>query len=789
MNHSKLKLFVRIGYILLFVYLAYVALILMNEDFLFLHFSIVSAALMLISFILMFVSIVEKRKLLIIASAIFSSLFILDFILRIIYSSYEHILINYTFDAIYYAIFAIAVCLFSLGILDFIAYMQKRKNIHNLAFENSSAIYVEYDKSTKNFIFQFSKSFSKLHHITTLTRNYTFEEIKAFTKEADKNIVAQVFQNNNFDEVIKLNMKLPDLQRYLSFYFYAPNQNDHLMWIAFDVTDMDTMKKQLALSKNQLKELSLANKEVIENTNELIVIFDINGNVMQASNRYCEIFDLDPKKISGLYVNEIGTKLHQVKNDWFEEAIHEKISISISEYEKNGQRFFVSWKNVLLTDGYGQPKSIISVGEDITQITNLTKSLEYQADYNQITELLNTNGLNKKIKEIKEVRSAACFLIDIDEFYTILDYYGVEIAKKLLKLIASELSALLSKHDLLANNSEDHFILLLVNPSKVLIEKTKELLEEQIVKTYIEGDLHIQVKKRIGYAVYNEDTKDFNDLINYARLASYHKPDTQYNQVTKYQPIMKSNLEKNIILGNRLVDAIKHEKIDIHMQYIMDASTRKAIYVEALARWNDEVLGFISPDEFFKVARKSNLLEMLELHLLQKSFSSFKKLKEKEGHEEIKLTINLSPEIFLKEGFVNQFHQIAINNQVNPDDVFVEVSENTFVHNKTHCNEMIKKFKKSGYYIAIDDFGSEYSSLAVLENIEYDMIKIDGSFINHLESKKNHAIVEMISRIGSLSHKIIVAEMVETRDESEILLKTNIYLQQGYYFHKPQKLI
>lgn len=789
MNQRRLKLFTKIGYITLFVYLMYVAIAVTDKQLFFLYYSITSAALVIISVLLLIVSISEKRKLLFISSILFILLFLFEIIARSISQSFNDILINYTIDTIYQIVFAISVGIFGFGILDFLAYVQKRKNIHELAFENSSAIYIEYDKSTKTFMFQYSNSFAETHHTSNQIRNYSLEEIKSFTKVKDQGKLIQVLQNNNTENATEINIKLPDLIGFLTFFFYATKTENQFLWIAFDVSDMDTMKKQLSLTKNLLRELSLANKKVIENTNELIVILDLNGNVIQASNRYCEIFDYNPEEISGVYVNDIGNRYHGKTDEWITDVIENKISTSITKYKKNNEDFFISWKNVLLTDGFGKPKSIISMGEDITKITNLTTSLEYQANYNQITGLLNKNGLNKRIKELTDIRSAACFYIDIDEFYTITDYYGMEISEKLLRILGSELETLIMNNDILANHTEDQFILILINPSKVLIEKTKEILEGKIVKSYNIGDLYVQIKKRIGYALYKEDTKNFNDLINYAALAAYHKPDTQYNQVTRYQPLMKANLEKNIILGNRLFEAIKKKKIDIHMQYIMNASTQRAIYVEALARWNDDVLGFISPDEFFKVARKSNLLEMLEKHLIQKSLSSYKILKEKEGHEDIKLTINLTPEMFLKEGFAQQFYDITKLNQVNPKDVFIEVSENTFVHNNFICNQMIKKFKAFGFYIAIDDFGSEYSSLAVLENIEYDMIKIDGSFINHLESKKNHAIVEMISRIGSLSHKIIVAEMVETKDVSDILLKVDIFLQQGYYFHKPQKLI
>ncbi|BCR35777.1 EAL domain-containing protein [Mariniplasma anaerobium] len=789
MNQRRFKLFAKIGYATLFIYILYVAIAVADKELFFLYYSITSGALVLISILLMIVAIIERRKSLIISSLIFIALFIAEIIIRSIYQSFNDILINYTIETIYQIIFAIAVAIFGFGILDFLSFMQKRKNIQELAFENSSAIYIEYDKSAKTFIFEYSKSFSKAHHINKQTRKYSLEEIKSFTKEIDRHKLIEILEKNNVENTTEINIKLPDLNNYLSFYFYATKTNNHYLWIAFDVSDMDLMRKQLTITKNQLKELSISNKKVIENTNELIVILDMNGNVIQASNKYCEIFNYDPDEIVGVYVNDIGNRYHSDFDEWIKDVAEKKITTSVTKYKKNDEDFLISWKNVLLNDGDGKPKSIISMGEDITKITNLRNSLEYQANYNQITGLLNKNGLNKRIKELKDVRSAACFNIDIDEFYTVTDYYGIQISEQLLKILGNELKNIISSNDILANQSEDQFLLILINPSKVLIEKTKEILEEQIVKSYTIGDLYIQIKKRIGYAIYTDDTKNFNDLINYAALASYHKPDTQYNQVTRYQPIMKENLENNIILGNRLFEAIKNKKIDIHMQYIMDASTQKAIYVEALARWHDDVLGFIVPDEFFKVARKSNLIEMLELNLIEKSLSSFKILKEKEGQQDLKLTINLTPEMFLKEGFAQQFYDITILNQVNPKDVFVEVSENTFVHNNFICNEMIKRFKSFGFYIAIDDFGSMYSSLAVLENIEYDMIKIDGSIINHLESKKNHAIVEMISRIGSLSHKIIVAELVESKEVSDILLKVNIYLQQGYYFHKPQKMI
>lgn len=789
MKQRRSKKYIKFGYLALLIYVLYVIVILVNESLALLHFTITLGAFVLISILLLIVSIIERKTLLIISSAMFTLLFIFEYVIRLINHGYNITLINHTVDVIYHSLFIVAIVLFGIGILNFVVLIQKRKQIHALAFENSRAVYIEYDKGLKKYVLELSKNFMISHQIKNETSIYSFDEFLSFTHEKDKEKLKEIFLEGNIDFLNEISIKFPETNQYLLFIIHTTKINDKLLWIAFDVTDLDSMKKQLAFTESKYQELSLASKKVIENTTELIVIVDPEGNVIQASKRYCEVFECNSKMIRGSFVNNIGKKYHNDQEDWIRNVIDNKITYSVIDYDKHGEKFVISWKNILLTDFHGKPTSIISMGEDITKITNLTSSLEYQANYNQITNLLNKNGLNQRINGLKDVRTAACFMIDIDEFYAVVDYYGSDLSKKLLITIADELRALTTKEDILANDLDEKFMIMLVNPSKVLIEKMKESLEEQIVKSYIIDETYIQVKKRIGYALYKDDSDSFKELLNYAGLASYYKTDTAYNQVIRYQPSMKNNLEKNIILTNRLYHAINNKKIDIHMQHIVNALDQKIVYVEALARWHDEVIGFISPDEFFRVARKSNLLEMLEVYLVHKSLSSYKTLKINKAYQDVKLTINLTPEMFLKEGFAEKLAEITKSYGINHKDVFVEVSENIFVYNMLLCNQMIKKFKDFGFYIAIDDFGSKYSSLAVLENIEYDMIKIDGSFINHLESKKNLAIVQMISQIGSMSEKIIVAEMVETKEVSDILVKTNIYMQQGYFFHKPQKLI
>ena len=122
------------------------------------------------------------------------------------------------------------------------------------------------------------------------------------------------------------------------FLVFTTKSIDKSLWVAFDISDVDAMKKQLQLTKTQLTDLTLASRKVIENANELICIIDVNGNIIQASNRYCDIFDCNPQTIPGTYINTIGKKYHSDEKDWVKEIIDKKITYRVIEYEKGGEK-------------------------------------------------------------------------------------------------------------------------------------------------------------------------------------------------------------------------------------------------------------------------------------------------------------------------------------------------------------------------------------------------------------------------------------------------------------------
>nr|HPJ23576.1 EAL domain-containing protein [Bacillota bacterium] len=205
--------------------------------------------------------------------------------------------------------------------------------------------------------------------------------------------------------------------------------------------------------------------------------------------------------------------------------------------------------------------------------------------------------------------------------------------------------------------------------------------------------------------------------------------------------------------------------------------------------WNDQEMGYIPPDVFFQVAKETNQLHRLDSYMVKKSLDSFAKLREKKEYQKAKLTINITPTTLLDKNFFDYFNELVDSHSMSHDDIFIEISETTFINNHNICLERINQFKEKGYLIALDDFGTEYSSLSILEIVDFDIIKIDAHFVQNIDKFNNKEIIKMIRTITSRISKEIVAEGVETKAQSEALVELGCQIQQGYFLHRPENLL
>ena len=247
----------------------------------------------------------------------------------------------------------------------------------------------------------------------------------------------------------------------------------------------------------------------------------------------------------------------------------------------------------------------------------------------------------------------------------------------------------------------------------------------------------------------------------------------------------KSEPEVNI-LARKLSAAIEHDMIDIYFQKIINAQTNKTLYVEQLARWVDDDLGAIDPESMLKIAKSSRQLLRLDRYLINKSVELYKKYCQN-SDDTPKLALNLTPETFLHDATLKYLITVLKTHKITINQVCLEIAETTFMNDHEECIESINNYKTHGFAIALDDFGKSYSSLGILENIDYDVIKIDRLFTKTIDREKTQEIVKMIQKITAMSFKTLVIEGVENTTQKKHLEALKCTNFQGFLFHRPEK--
>ncbi|MBN2696454.1 MAG: bifunctional diguanylate cyclase/phosphodiesterase [Bacilli bacterium] len=456
-----------------------------------------------------------------------------------------------------------------------------------------------------------------------------------------------------------------------------------------------------------------------------------------------------------------------------------------NEYGGNGSSMWVHWNFEALTDNEDEIEIIIASGHEITDVIN---SCNRNNLIDQQTGLLNQQGLYGHMALIKEDAPAVAFFIDLWKFSRVNDYYGYNIGDRIITVIADELRYFENAKCSIARFSGDKYVVLCRNVTAAELEKNIEILIESANNTYeIEGN-EIQVDKRIGYALYPQDADNLDQLISRASLAMQHStPDNQFTLV-RYTRDMGDKLRQNILIASKLRFALAEKIVDIHFQKAVDIKDTCTLYLEELVRWSDNELGYISPLKLFEVAKESNLLETLEKYLVKLAFEKYGMIKKQDNGCITKLAINLAPQSLMDPEFIEYVDACRLETGLDSNDVCIEISESTFVNSLEDCIKRIDEYKARGYLIALDDFGKDYSSLAILERVAFDIIKIDKLFIDKIDDNKNQEIIKMILKIATMANKEIIAEGVETALQSEVLLELGCHIQQGFYLHKPEKM-
>ena len=424
------------------------------------------------------------------------------------------------------------------------------------------------------------------------------------------------------------------------------------------------------------------------------------------------------------------------------------------------------------------------------RLTHLDK-INRLAYYDTITGLPNKTKFIERLDESitnaqENNEKLALLFIDLDRFKLINDSLGHHAGDTLLKIISERLLGHLRDKDIFFRWGGDEFTIIIekansLDTLKAIAARIIDYMSQPI--TISENEISITTS--IGIAIYPTDCSDSNELIKCADVAMYKAKESGRNRCVFYTPKMNEQAHSKLTLENDLKKAIKNQEFVLHYQPKVCFQSGFISGVEALIRWKHPQLGMIQPNEFIPTLEETGLIIDVDEWILRNACKQIQ-LWKKYGLPPIVMSINISTIQFKSKSFLHLVEKILNETRINPKQLNIELTESIFIDESTSTFHILRRLKKLGIQLSIDDFGSGYSSLGYLKRLPVDYIKIDRSLLKNFDQNAKDAAI--ISAITFLAQKLdikIVAEGIETRSQLDSLRSHHCHEVQGFFFSRP----
>jgi diguanylate cyclase (GGDEF)-like protein/PAS domain S-box-containing protein len=462
----------------------------------------------------------------------------------------------------------------------------------------------------------------------------------------------------------------------------------------------------------------------------------------------------------------------------------------ISIHNKKGLLINVNITNIpIVVDN--EIVGVYGIGKDVTQQKKNQEKINYMAYHDPLTGLPNRRlfeeRLNQAIMDAQRNRKViGVMFIDLDRFKTINDTLGHGIGDELLFSVAKRIEGCLRKNDTVARQGGDEFTVLIkdVSCAEDVVIVAKKILR-YLNQPYYINEHEIETTPSIGIALYPTDGQDATTLMKNADTAMYRVKENGKNHYRLYTSHMSESSSKKRMLEKELHKALRNGELVIYYQPQVDIHQQKVMGVEALLRWQHPTMGLLSAGEFIPLAEETGFILPIGEWVLKQACEQAKQWQEA-GYPLIKIGVNLSPKQFYQDNLVDVVAKILLETNLPPGCLELEITESIAMSKAQETIDKLHELKKLGIQISMDDFGTGYSSLAYLTKFPIDTLKIAREFVNDIGSDvNNEAIVSSIIDMTRNLQLNVIAEGVETEEQSLFLQRHACNQMQGYLFSKP----
>jgi diguanylate cyclase (GGDEF)-like protein len=428
----------------------------------------------------------------------------------------------------------------------------------------------------------------------------------------------------------------------------------------------------------------------------------------------------------------------------------------------------------------------------IEELETKNQDLRRLAMFDHLTGLPNRTLLRELFGQsaasARRARSSMALLfIDLDEFKGINDTHGHSAGDELLVGVSQRLRATLRESDVVCRMGGDEFMVLLPRVEgwdavAHMAERLVSAVQAPMALTGISEPARVGAS--IGISMFPADSESFDALARAADVAMYRSKELGRGRYSFYHADMDVTLRARLALERELSDAIELDQLRLHYQPVLDARSGRIAGCEALVRWQHPQHGLLMPDAFIDTAERTGLIEALGQWVLDTACEQLARW-HAQGHSALQMAVNVSALQLQNPAFAQRVLATLARQSLGRDVLVLELTESTLLSEGDALQRAVTQLRAGGVQLAVDDFGTGFSSLAALKLVRPDRLKIDRSFVKDLPGQgSDSALVEAIFGMARALNVSVVAEGVETTEQRDWLINRGGHMQQGWLWSR-----
>ena len=524
------------------------------------------------------------------------------------------------------------------------------------------------------------------------------------------------------------------------------------------------------------------------NRDFLVELLRDDYDILEASNgvEAMELLDDDNNKISAVILDIVMPVMdgYEVLENMRQKQYLPRIPVIVTTIDGD-EESEIKALSMGASDFLRKPYNPVIVQKRLENIISLTESsaLINHLQKDRLTGVYTIEHFNDKVSRCLSEKTDEQYAIvysDMENFQLLKDLYNEDTGDSLLVYMAKVLRYYLKNGEYCGRMEADHFVLFVKYDKK----RIEDMLEEVV---RLVNEYPVKMNMILHFGIYIIDNKNISvhAMCNRAILP-LESIKGQYGKHIAYytEDILEKQIREQEIL-NCMEDAIKEQQFQVYFQPKYELNSEVVAGAEALVRWNHPDKGFMNPGEFIPLFESNGFITELDKYVWDSTCRCIAEWKE-QGYPVVPISVNVSRTDIYDPDFMDIITGILKKYNLEPSNIHLEITETAYTDNPKQIVDVVRKLKKLGFIIEMDDFGSGYSSLNMLSELPIDILKLDMGFVQgELSSSNSNNILSFIISLAKWMGYNVVAEGIETPEQIQMLRNMDCNFVQGYYYAKP----